>query len=105
MRYYNWYNHFSMFKPTWATNVLGARFIWTELGRPTLPKSATKIGRAIHRTKKDAKNDAKYKVNNNTTPPHSLGRLELNARPDSATIILQPNASIVELTHFRKKLQ
>jgi hypothetical protein len=39
--YYNRCNHFSMFKPTWATNVLGARFMWTELGRPTPPKSAT----------------------------------------------------------------
>jgi hypothetical protein len=42
--YYNRCNHFSIFKPTWATNVLGARFIWTELGLPTPPKSATELG-------------------------------------------------------------
>jgi hypothetical protein len=66
--YYNRCNHFSMFKPTWATNVLGARFIWTELGRPTPPKSATDIGRVVHRTKKNAENDTKYKVKKNTTP-------------------------------------
>ena len=60
--YYNCCNHLGTFKPTWATNVLGTRFIWTELGRPTPPKSATEIGRAVRRTKKDAANDAKYKV-------------------------------------------
>ena len=57
-----------MFKPTWATNILGMRFIWIELGRPTPPKSATEIGRAIRRTKKNPANDAKYNVNINTTP-------------------------------------
>ena len=68
-----YYNHLGMFKPILATNVFGARFIWTKLSRPTLPKSVIGIGRAVRRTKKDAANDAKYKVNNNTTPPHSLG--------------------------------
>ena len=62
-----------MFKPTWATNVLGARFIWTKLGRPIPPKSTTKIGRAVSRTKKNATNEAKYKVYNNLHPLHSLG--------------------------------
>jgi hypothetical protein len=33
-RYYNTCNHFSIFKPMYETNVLGARFIWMELGRP-----------------------------------------------------------------------
>jgi hypothetical protein len=67
--YYNWCNHFSMFKPTWATNVLGARFIWTELGRPIPPKSATEFGRVVHRTKKNAENDSKYKVKKYYPPP------------------------------------
>jgi hypothetical protein len=58
--YYNRCNHFSIVKSTWATNVLGARFIWTELGRPTPPKSATKLGRVVRKTKKNAENDAKY---------------------------------------------
>jgi hypothetical protein len=62
--YYNWCNHFSIFKPTWAMNVLGARFMWTELGRPTPPKSATEIGRSARRTKKNYKNDKKYKIRN-----------------------------------------
>jgi hypothetical protein len=60
--YYNRYNHFSIFKSTWATNFLGARFIWTELDRPTPPKSATKLGCVVRRLKKNVKNDAKYKV-------------------------------------------
>ena len=55
-------NHFSMFKPMWATNVLRARFIWTVLGRPTPPKSAMEVGRVVHRTKKNVANDAKYEV-------------------------------------------
>jgi hypothetical protein len=74
--YYNRYNHFSMFKPTWATNVLDTRFMWTELGHPTPPKSATEVGCVVRRTKKNATNDAKYKVRQNTTPPlyiNSLG--------------------------------
>ena len=61
--YYNRCNHLGVFKPTWATNVLGARFIWTELGRPRPPKGATEVGKVIKRTRKDADNDMKYKVN------------------------------------------
>ena len=71
--YYSRCNHFSMFKPTWVTNILGTRFIWTELGRPTPPKSATEIGRAVRRTKKNAANDAKYKVHNILPPLYNLG--------------------------------
>jgi hypothetical protein len=82
--YYNRCNHFSMFKPTWATNVLGTRFMWTELGRPTPPKSATEVGRVVRRTKKNANNDAKYKVRRKHHPPfaHQLTRLSLrSSRP------------------------
>ena len=71
--YYNRCNHFSMFKLTWATNVLSARFIWTELTWPTPPKSTTELRRVICRTKKNAANDAKYKVHNKLHPLHSLG--------------------------------
>ena len=67
--YYNHCNHLGVFKPTWATNVLGARFIWIELGWPKPLKSTMEIGRAVCRTKKDAANDAKYKVNNRNYPP------------------------------------
>ena len=66
--YYNRCNHLGVFKPTWAMNVLGARFIWIELGRPKPLKSATQIKRVVKRTKKDAENDKKYKVNYITNP-------------------------------------
>jgi hypothetical protein len=57
-----WASYFSIFKPTWATNILGARFIWTELGQPTPPKSTTELGHVVRWTKKNAENDAKYKI-------------------------------------------
>jgi hypothetical protein len=60
--YYNRCNHFIIFKPTWKTNVFGARFIWKELGYPTPPKSATKLGQVVKRLKKRAANNAKHKV-------------------------------------------
>jgi hypothetical protein len=51
-----------MFKPMWATNILGARFIWIELERAIPSKFATKVGRVVRRTKKNVENDARYKV-------------------------------------------
>jgi hypothetical protein len=51
-----------MFKPMWATTILEARFIWTKLGRPTQLKATTEVGHVAKRTKKNAENDAKYKV-------------------------------------------
>jgi hypothetical protein len=44
-----------MFKPKWATNVLGARFIREELGRPTPPKVTKEVGLITRWTKKNAK--------------------------------------------------
>ena len=35
---HNQCNHFSIFKSTWATNVIGAGFIWMELRYPIPPK-------------------------------------------------------------------
>ena len=61
--YYNCVNHFSVFKPSWSTNILSARFIWTELGRPNPPKSTTGVGRASVKAQiRDRDNDQKYKV-------------------------------------------
>jgi hypothetical protein len=59
--YYNRCNHFSIFK-AWATNILGAILIWTELGHYTPPKLATELGRVVRRLKKNVENNAKYKV-------------------------------------------
>ena len=60
--YYNRVNHFSIFKPSWSMNILSARFIWTEIGRPLPPKSATTVGRAVQANVRDKENDRKYKV-------------------------------------------
>ena len=60
--YYNRVNHFSVFKPSWSTNILSARFIWTELGQPLPPKSATVVGRAVRTNVRDKENGHKYKV-------------------------------------------
>jgi hypothetical protein len=51
-----------MFKPIWATNVLGARFIKNKLDRSTPPESTTEVGHFARRMKKNVENDAKYKV-------------------------------------------
>uniref|UniRef100_A0A7I4AG42 Uncharacterized protein n=1 Tax=Physcomitrium patens TaxID=3218 RepID=A0A7I4AG42_PHYPA len=55
--YYNRVNHFSVFKPTWSTNVLAALYIWTQLGKPIPPKSATRVGKLVTNPVKDAAND------------------------------------------------
>ena len=62
LTYYNRINPFSSFKPTWSTNILVARFIWTKLGSPVPLKSATALGTVVRQGKKDLENDGKYKV-------------------------------------------
>jgi hypothetical protein len=63
--YYNQCNYFSIFKPTGAANILKAIFIWTKLGWSILPKFATEFGQVVRRTKINAKNGAKYKIQSN----------------------------------------
>ena len=60
--YYNHMNHFSVFKPSWSTNILSMRFIWTELGSPVPPKIATAIRHVVRAQIRDKENDRKYKV-------------------------------------------
>ena len=60
--YYNRVNHFSSFKPTWSTNILAARFIWTELGSPVPTKTTMALGTVVQQGKKDLENDSKYMV-------------------------------------------
>ena len=60
--FYNRVNHFSIFKPSWATNILSARTIWLNLDRPTPPKPQnTPGGRG-----RQSINDLKYKVSLST---------------------------------------
>ena len=67
--YYNRVNHFSSFKPTWSTNILAPRFIWTKLGSPVPPKTATALGTVVRQGRKDLENDGKYKVNSLPSRP------------------------------------
>lgn len=62
--YYNRVNHFSIFKPSWATNILGARQVWNALGSPSPPKEATEVGRHVQakRNKETHVNNEKFKV-------------------------------------------
>ena len=63
--YYNRVNHFQNFMPSWATNIFGARFVWTSLDSPPPPKEPTELGRAMapsKRTAKDLHNIKKFKV-------------------------------------------
>ena len=63
--FYNRCNHLQMFKPLWVTNILGARQIWVNLGRPTPKAVSTAIrgSRATKpRTREELANDELYKV-------------------------------------------
>ena len=63
--YYNRCNHLKMFKPSWATNILGARQIWINMGRPKSKKISTAVrgSRATSsRTREQVVNDEAYKV-------------------------------------------
>ena len=63
--YFNRVSHFNIFKPSWATNILGARQVWMTLGSPRPPKEATEIGKhvqSIRRNKEAFNNIEKYKV-------------------------------------------
>ena len=56
--FYNRTNHFTGFLPTWSTNILGARALWTNNGRPKAPKTLP----AANTTRTLSTNDAAYMV-------------------------------------------
>ena len=60
--YYNLVNHFSVFKPSWSTNILAARFIWIELNLLVPLKTTATLRQVVRQGKKDLENDSKYKV-------------------------------------------
>ena len=84
--YYNRVNHFSSFKTTWSTNILAARFIWTELGFPVPPKIATALGTVV-RQGKDVENDSKYKVISVSSSPAHMIQLESSRKSFSRLLI------------------
>lgn len=57
--FYNRVNHFANFQPSWATNILGARSIWINLGRPKAPMGQNTPGGRGAQTA----SDRNYKVN------------------------------------------
>jgi hypothetical protein len=86
--YYNRVNHFQNFKPTWATNIIGARAVWKSLNCPTPLKEATEVGRAVpnRMTKKQVEDANKYKVimQFNSTQVECV-HYQLNVYPVSST--------------------
>jgi hypothetical protein len=62
--FYNRVNHFQQFKPTWATNIIGAREVWKSLNSPKPLKEATEVGRSVtaRRSKKQMEDAQKYNV-------------------------------------------
>ena len=55
--FYNRVNHFNNFLPSWATNIIGARPLWVNLGRPKAPKGQNAPGGRVLST-----NDKHYIV-------------------------------------------
>ena len=60
--FYNRVNHFCVFKPDWSTNVLGARFIWTQLGRPTPRPITVATAQGLQKPKRNPPVSKKYQV-------------------------------------------
>lgn len=62
--YYNRVNHFDVIKPLWATNILGTRQVWKNLGCPKNPKEAVEVRRVVHAARNKAAhlNNKKFKV-------------------------------------------
>ena len=62
--YYNRVNHFVAMKPSWSTNIHGARTVWETMERPQNPKEATPV-RTFSNARRNAdmrRNAAKFKV-------------------------------------------
>jgi len=69
--YYNRVNHFGAIKPSWATNILGARQVWIKLNRPKNPKELVQVGTSSQasRTKEATINKTKFNVMFSSTRP------------------------------------
>jgi len=63
--------------PNWATNVMAARYVYTNMGSPKPPKELSELGKIVTTGKKmkaDGTNSRLYNVSSGSLP-----RLELNA--------------------------
>jgi len=62
--YYNRVNHFMAMKPSWSTNILGAKIVWEAMGRPCNPTDPLPVGTSSNARKnaEDKRNRVKFKV-------------------------------------------
>ena len=61
--YYNRINHFQMIQPSWATNILGARTVWVNMGSPENPSQITAAGTTAARRTQDVQSQTRrFKV-------------------------------------------
>ena len=77
--FYNRVNHLAPFKPTWATNILGARSVWDKFKRPLPKHSAAGVTDVRTSARRPPGNNKQFKVRNQL-PCHSLARFDLNCR-------------------------
>lgn len=60
--FYNRVNHFTQFKPTWATNILAARTVWEKYGRPPNRKAAAGASEQGVKAKRAPNQEAQWDV-------------------------------------------
>lgn len=60
--FYNRVNHFTQFKPTWATNILAARQVWEKYGRPPNRHAAAGVAESRVKAKRVANQHVQYDV-------------------------------------------
>ena len=70
--YYNRVNHFVAQKPSWSTNILGARKVWELMGRPRNPKEAAPIA-----TMSNVKRNVESTANKKKFMVRDSGRVDL----------------------------
>jgi len=77
--YYNRVNHFQAIQPSWATNILGARTVWVNMGSPKNPKDAVAVGtvQMARRNRESLKQTTKFRVSNSD-------RVDLNCSSSGA---------------------
>ena len=71
--YYNRVNHFVALKPSWSTNIMGARKVWELMGRPRNPKDAAPIA-----TRSNVRRNAESAANKKKFTVRDSGRFDLN---------------------------
>ena len=60
--FYNRINHLTLFKPTWATNILAARAVWEKYGKPVPKHTAASVIDVRTSTSQSSGNDKQFEV-------------------------------------------